>query len=422
MEIPYGHIENNVLFRSAFGSVEAVRLKEVAPEEISDAVTFFVSRFDKFRSKLDDIEKKINTEENKGSFLSSLKNLKESILKHDGLGDYQSLLDRVAPLESMLNDYVQKNRAKNTDIKKALLLELESILANNDQEEVFEQIIDIKSRWLKTGSPEHSVRAELETQFKTGVDGFFERRNAFNEDKKMLVGARLEEYHSIIAEIKVFVDKKEFQSSADRVKELQKQWKEVGRVPEKDFQMLNEKYWKVTQDYFNKQKKQREADRKNRRKDAKDSIKAKSQILEELKVLVENSFHVKDSDFDAIKSRWKNSGYVSKKTHPEVHESFMAFSREWQERRFIWHLTQNKNKGFAKKVEKDQLKDLTRVVRDLLHRDETELKLFNENMEKMHINKGSFVDMLQEKLHVQQEKVSLKRRILKECQEKIKQL
>ncbi|MEP2023854.1 MAG: DUF349 domain-containing protein [Reichenbachiella sp.] len=422
MEIPFGHVENNKLFRSAFGQVEALELKEIKEDELTAAVAYFTTKYNKLKTKLDDIEKKINTESNKGSFLSSLQNIADSIPSHDGLGDYQVLLDRIIPLESLLEDYIQKNRAKNTDIKQALLLELDAILANNDQEEAFEQIKDLKSRWLKTGSADQSVRAELEEKFKSGVDGFFEKRNAFTEDKKMLVKARLDEYQSIIVEIKSFIENKDFQKSLDRVKELQKQWKEVGRIPEKDFKAINDNYWKVTQDYFDKQKKRKISDRKLKAKDGKESLKNKKEILEELKAAVQNAFGGDVKAFDTLKTKWKNSGHVSKKSHPEVHESFMQLSREWQERQFIWSLAQKKNKGFAKKDEKSQFKDLLKVIRDLLYRDETELKSFNENMGNMHINKGSFVDMLNDKLKTQQDKVSLKKNLLKECQEKIKQL
>lgn len=422
MEIPFGHVENNTLFRSAFGETAALKLKEVKEEEIDDSVAFYKARYDQLKLKLDEIEKKINQSQNKGSFLSSLLNLKEGVLTHDGLGDYQALLDRIAPIESLLTDYVQKNRQKNTEIKRALLQELDLVLQNNDQEEAFEQIKDLKLRWLKTGMPEQSVRAELEDKFKTLVDGFFEKRNAFNEDKQMLVKARMEEYESIVAEIKSFVENKDFQSNTDRVKALQKQWKDVGRVPEKDFKAINDKYWKLTQEYFTKQKKQRNADLKNRRLDEKEGLKRKTAILDELKELVVNGFSHDQKAFDDLKSKWKNSGHVSKKKHPEVHDTFIKLSREWQERRFVLDLTRKKNKGFTQKEEKDQLKDVVKVVRDLLHRDETELKSFQENMDKMHINKGSFVDMLEDKLKAQQEKVALKKTLLKECQQKIKQL
>ncbi len=422
MEIPYGHIENNVLFRSAFGKFEALKLKEVSEEEVENSIPYFTAKFDKLKIKLEEIEEKINTQSNKGSFLSSLQNIKDAIPSHEGLGDYQNLLDRIAPLQSLLEDYIKKNRSKNTDIKHALLLELGTILANNDQEEAFEQIKDLKSRWLKTGSADQSVRAELEEKFKSGVDGFFEKRNAFTADKKLLVNARLEEYQSIIAEIKSFIDKKEFQNSLDKVKELQKQWKDVGRIPEKDFKTVNDAFWKVTQDYFDKQKKRKLSDRKLKAKDEKESLKSKQAILDELKTLVSNAFGSDAKAFDGLKAKWKNSGHVSKKFHPEVHDSFMQLSREWQERQFIWNLAYKKNKGFGKKDQKNQFKDLLRVIKDLLRRDETELKSFHENLGNMHINKGSFVDMLNEKLQTQQDKVALKKNLLKECQEKIKQL
>ena len=423
VEIPFGHIENNTLFRSAFGEIEALKLKEVSEEEdITLSIPYYKVKFEKLKKKLDEIEEKIQNQSNKGSFLSSLENIELSIPEHEGLGDYQSLLDRIEPLKSLLEDYVQKNRAKNTEIKQALLLELEAILNNNDQEEAFEQIKDLKSRWLKTGSADLSVRAELEDKFKTGVDGFFEKRNAFTEDKKMLVEARLQEYQSIIDEIKSFIEKKNFNDSTPQVKALQKQWKDVWRIPEKEFKAVNESYWKVTQDYFDKQKKRKISDRKLKAKDEKESLKAKNEILDQIRELVQNAFSHDAKAFDELKSQWKNSGHVSKKAHPEIHESFIRLSREWQERQFIWNLAHKKNKGFAKKDQKDQLKDLTKVIRDLLQRDETELKSFKENMGNMHINKGSFIDMLEDKLKNQQAKVELKKNLLKDCQEKLKQL
>lgn len=422
VEIAFGHIEENVIYRSAFGEHESLELAKINEGVAEEIVERFVANFNKLESKLLDIESKINSENNKGSFLSSMLNIKEEIPKHAGLGDYSSLLEKIEGLESLLSDYVKKNRQKNTDIKQALLLELDVLLENNDLEEVYELIKDLQKRWIKTGTPDLEIKDELENKFKKGMNVFFEKRNAFSDDKKMLAQARVGEYQSIIDSIQEIVTAGKFSHTFDQVVGLQKQWKEIGRLPESEYKALNEVYWATCKVYFDGQRSQRNQDRKSKSKDAKASLKERQKVIEALSTLVENGFEATDLDFEKIKTEWKNSGNLSKKSNPEIHERFLNLSREFQERQFVKQLASRKNKGFAKKDAKDQLKDLIRVIRDLLSRDESELNLFKENMESMHINKGSFVDMLEAKLKGFEEKVKLKRALLQECNEKMKQL
>ena len=139
------------LVRSRQAWHEAARALHVGTVGVAEVVEHHINNFEKLKSKLDKILSKIEVSENKGSFLSGLLNLKSSINGHLGLGDYQSLLDQIEKHESLLEIYVSKNRQKNTDIKQALMLELATILANNDMVEAFEQIKDLKLRWVKTG-------------------------------------------------------------------------------------------------------------------------------------------------------------------------------------------------------------------------------------------------------------------------------
>jgi len=71
VEIPFGHIENNVLYRSAFREYDALKLREVKDEEGTDVlVSSYISNYDKLFNKFSATEEKINTSNNKGSFLS----------------------------------------------------------------------------------------------------------------------------------------------------------------------------------------------------------------------------------------------------------------------------------------------------------------------------------------------------------------
>ncbi|PIB34471.1 hypothetical protein BFP72_03095 [Reichenbachiella sp. 5M10] len=422
VEIPFGHITDGILYRDAAGDFSELKLVEVSEEEAQQSVSLYIASFEKLKGKFLTVEEKINSSNNKGSFLSSLLNIKEQLSTHEGLGDYVGLLEKIQSYENLLVDYVTKNRQKNTDIKQALLLELEVILANNDLEEAFEQIKELKARWIKTGSPSEDLKAELEGKFTEGVDRFFEKRNSFFEDKKELVEARISEYQEIIKQIKEILKGKGLVKAQDKVKSLQGQWKEVGRIPEAEFQKLNDSYWELCQQFFDKKRAVQKEVSKNKAQTKKESLAQRQKVIEKIEALKEQALTTEvGKQQKELANEWKNSGQVSRKDNPEIHQSYLALSREIQERGFVYQLAKRKNKGFDTKAEKEKYQALQKVVRDLLRRDESELQLFQENLDKMHINKGSFVDMLDAKLKAQQEKVAMKQGILKGIQAKIKE-
>ncbi|UXP31172.1 DUF349 domain-containing protein [Reichenbachiella agarivorans] len=422
MKVPFGHIEDGVLYRDASGDYSELKLKEVAEEELEQVVSFYEQSFDKLSQKFSEVEAKISSSNNKGSFLSSLLNLKEQLSTHQGLGDYTQLAQKIDGNVNLLTDYVAKNRQKNTDIKNALLLELEAILSNNDLEEAFEQIKDLKAKWIKTGSPSEELKEQLEQQFKEGVDSFFEKRNAFHEDKRELVDSRVAEYDGIIAKLENILKGKGLVEAHNQVVALQAEWKEVGRIPEAAFKDRNEKYWSLCQTFFDKKKIEQKESHKNRAKTKKESLQQRTKVLEAMQKLVDEGLVAEVApQMKKIATDWKNCGPLSRNENAEVHDQYLALSRSVQERQFLLKLTKRKTKGFDTKSNKEQLQSLQKVARDLLRRDETELSTFQENLDKMHINKGTFVDMLEAKLKTQQDKVVVKRALLDDIQKKIKE-
>nr|WP_289847911.1 DUF349 domain-containing protein [Reichenbachiella agariperforans] len=299
---------------------------------------------------------------------------------------------------------------------------MDAILENNDIDEAFEQIKGLKSRWIKTGSPGEEVKEELESKFKAGMDAFFEKRNAFDEDKKDLLNARVVEYKAIIAKIEGFIKAKDFSSSLSVVKSLQSEWKEIGRVPEAEFKALNDQYWELCQQYFDQKRSVQKEQSKNKSKSKKESLAQRQEVIKQMEEVLHESLRADQvAKVKQLGQEWKKCGPLSRKDNSEIHDQYLKLSRAIQERQFVLQLTKKKVKDFKSKEDKDKLHALQKVIRDLLRRDETELSSFQENLEKMHINKGSFVDMLEAKLQTQQDKVTTKREILKEIQEKIKE-
>lgn len=419
MEVPYGSIVDGKLYRNAFSEFPTFELGDIQEGNEQKLIEEMTANFEKLRDKFEGIATKIDGSVNKGSFLSSLLDLKSSIAESKGLGDYESLWYKIGQYESLLGDLVAKNRQKNTDIKQALLLEMEAAVANLDMHEAGEQVKDIKTRWIKTGSPDPDLKEEIEGRFQDLLDGFYEKRNAFHEAKNELSEARISEYKEIIAKIASFVSAGAFTKNLAKVKELQVAWKEKGRIPEADFKTLNEQYWAICNEFYDGLKSQRKADKANQSKNAEDSLSERNRILAAMEELAAKVAEDTRQPLSALKKSWKVAGSLPKSKFGPLQDRFNQLSDELREQSFLRELTSKRNKGFEKLSPDEQIKLLIKSLRNLLRRDEDELSSFSENLGNMHINKGSFVTMLESKLDAQKEKVALKRKMLKSLKEQL---
>lgn len=411
-DISYGLIRDNELYRRGLNGADPVLLKEVSQESSEEMIAHYEKRFEKVHSQFTELENRILGTENKGSFLAKLLNLKNLLATHDGLGDYDSIYAKITLYENQITDIIKSNRQRNTDIKNALLLELEEALKNNDFHEVGLAIKDIKLRWLKTGSADAAVKDEIESRFTELTQSFFDKRQSFFDDKKMLVESRKGKYDTVIVELEKIIEKGELQKHVARVGQLQKDWKEIGHIPESEYKGRNNKYWELCNLFYNELKKDRK--KNSNKEDYKGNLKLKQAVLDQLKEQEHASLRSDiKTKLEQAKKVWKSIGKVPRGEVDNLNTSYMDLLDSISERVFIFQLASRKYKGFTKMTVEERNKLLIKIVNDLLYRDKCELDTFKENMDNMHVNKGSFVDMLEKKLRNQEKRVSSKQAILK---------
>ena len=414
-DIPYGFIQGNKIFRLGLNGDDSVLLKEVTDESESEVISQLNEAFLKLQTEFIQLENRILGTENKGSFLAKLINLKKQLPIHNGLGDYDSIFKKVALYENQIVDIIQSNRKRNTEIKNALMLELEQAVNNNDLHEAGITIKDIKTRWVKTGSAEDTVNHDLEDRFSRMIQTFYDKRQSFFDDKKKLTEARVSKYDSVISELEKINQSKALHNHVKRVAQLQSEWQTIGHIPVKEYKARNEKYWSLCKVFY----KDLRADKPKTatKEDFKGNLKLKQAIIDQFGELEKKSL-IQDtkSDVETVKKLWKTIGRVPKDQVSTLNDSYLSLLDSISEKTFIFQLACRKFKGFAKKDVEERNKLLNKLVKDLLARDQNELETFKMNMDNMHVNKGSFVDMLEKKLENQEKRVLSKKSILKELQ------
>lgn len=406
----YGYVKDGKLFLKGFLDFPDREIGEVKDDEAS-AIHYFEERFKMYEKKVEEIEKTVAASENKGSYLMKLLHLKKMATTFDGLGDFESLYKRLEKLEGQLTVLIAENRKKNLEIKTALLSEAEKLADSSNWKEDSEKLKELKSKWIKTGNVEKEHEKKIEERFSEIVNNFFARRKAFFEEKNEMNSQRVKSYQHIIS--KALQAKKLDQPKAVKIFiNLQKEWKEVGKVPPQQLDPLWKEFREINDQVF-KSKRDIKKGEVSGFLNEKELLAEKKELLQKAKALNDQDNKNAAALVRELRSLWKRSGPLPRE-HRKISDEFFYACEMVTEKNFLNELVKNKFKGFDKKSWEEQRQLKERLLTDLLHRDQSELETFQENMANVTINTDAAHRLMNSKLRLHTRKVLIKKAILQQ--------
>jgi hypothetical protein len=380
-------------------------------EDEATALQFFQDRFDYLKEKVDKVQLQIETEDNKGSFLMKVLNLKESLPTYDGIGDFTALKERLEMLEKMLEDYISQNRRRNLDVKSTLIEEAKSYASNPDWREATEKLKELRQRWIRVGAVEEDKKEEIENTFQAVYDAFYEKKKAFHEAKKEMMATREKQYEALIEKAKKLQENKG-DDLAEKSNALVEEWKELENIPKEKYATLLKEFKKYTQAG------KRVGNKKPAKSNGKDGYdEEKLALIKELKKAQELNPADAVGKAKAIQQKWKNSGKTYNKS---LNEEYFTLNDYIFEKSFLENLFERKAK---KGIEgKEALKLKMNILRDLISRDQRELNVFEENLEKFNLGTQKLDKMVGFKHEKQKRKLAVKQQIMEELRDLNKNL
>lgn len=246
-EVPFGSIDDNKIILNPWNEHPSRVIGEVREEGAEVAVEYFINRFGELENKITELEQTIENTDNKGSYLQKVLHLKGNLPTHDALGDYAALHERLVKWEIFLSDIIAKNRVRNTEIKHGLIEELREAVKIIHWRESTEAVQEIKGRWIKVGNAIAEEHQTLDDTFWGEVQQYFDRKRAFQEDKKRLEAKYEDEYRQILRESR-YVSDLEGKQRYEKIKDLKDRWRENGNIPSFKYKNLLSKFqWNLKQ-------------------------------------------------------------------------------------------------------------------------------------------------------------------------------
>lgn len=391
-DIPFGYVKDGKIYRKGWGEHPDKEIGEVRDDNIEKSAAFFEERFADLKQKVDEVTTKIEETENKGSYLMKLVHLKEQLPNHDGLGDYPALLETIDKYISLVQDIIQKNRERNTEIKTTLLKEAEQLDDIVNWNEATEKAHDLKTRWIKTGSAEDEKNEELEEIFWGKITHFFDRKKQFYEDKQKLIEHRQRKYEELVMEAENLADL-HGKARFDKVKDLKQRWRDNGGIPSEQYQPLHEAFYKALKGGGNG-------------RPSSSSLNYK-EILEQLESIKAGEIPFDKKEIDILKK-----AMFRDRSRSEEKGKVLRLIPLLMERDFVMKLANRRFPDFPK-MDKEKKKGIKKaILKDLIQRDTEDLKTYEENSANFSSSDGSMNKLVENKIRGQKKKIDTKTQLL----------
>lgn len=141
---------------------------------------------------------------------------------------------------------------QNLELKIQLCEKVEAIKDSTDWRTTTDKIISYQKEWKKIGPVPKKYSNKIWTRFQKACDAFFNNKNAHFKDVDSEQEKNLELKKAIIEEARQFTLSGDREKDIDKLKEFQTRWSEIGFVPIKLKDSIQETFRAVINEWFDK--------------------------------------------------------------------------------------------------------------------------------------------------------------------------
>ena len=418
----YGYVEDGgVWLRPTLGQ-PARRIGQVKDTD-DDALRYFAQRYEAFRAKVDELLDRLATADNQGSYLMKILHLQEQSKQHDGLGDYETLHRRLREAEDQLKVSVARNREKNLATKISLIQQAEELRDSIEWISASEKVKELRQAWLKTGPIDKELTEELENRFHGAVQLFFDRRKAFQTDRKALARRTVDRYRELVYQAENLKNSDQFEATSRQLKQLQTAWRDVnGNLPKKQAAELWTKFRAANNHFFERLKNHIESQRVAATREGRSSVPSsadesllrKRELANRAEALLSIPSNQAVSQAKALQAEWKQSGAVRGPESDKLWQRFMlACDKVFEMSALDYYLRKRQAEGATISPAERSLAATT-ALRKFIESDRQELSTLRDNLDKLSTAPANdqFRQLLQGKIRTFERKIQTKTELI----------
>lgn len=417
VENEYAYIKDDKVFLKGYLDMPDRQIGEVKRTE-EEAFKYFEDRYDIAVGKVKQLEEDIETAQNKGSYLTKLKQLRKRLLNFDGIGDFIPLLEKLDVLEESLSGMIDENQSNNLEIKKELLAEALKISDSTEWQDTADTLQEIRTRWIRTGPVPKEEQEEIEEAFKNALDGFYQRRKAFFEEQRRITDERLLKYHELIKAADALLDRRDWDEAFQELKRIQGEWKTVGKIHPKILRDPYKRFKKLTNTFYERYCDAKGIEIKPR---VDPRIAAQQKMVDEVDRLAESDDMIAAANrTKLLLNEWKNIRIPYNMVDRDLAERFRAACDKIFELSYLMKVVNRKNPTYNYMSAEQKNAAKYHEMEYIVKRARIDLEQLTGSLESQSSNVDPEMDrMMFNNLRTQKRKLLMKEVILEELRQKI---
>ncbi|MBL3655955.1 DUF349 domain-containing protein [Fulvivirga sediminis] len=222
-------------------------------------------------------------------------------------------------------------------------------------------ILEIQKRWEATGGLPRAKAKEVNKKFWGTFKTFFNNKSAFFKRLDAQREGNLEKKKELIAKAQELKESNEWQKAADQFKQLQRDWKEIGPVPEKYRESVYKEFKEAADHFFERKR----SNNSELEKDYEDNLKKKEEICDKIEALANGETEDLDT-LRGLQDQYMEIGFVPRKSITKIKNRYTEVVDKYL----------NSIKGLSKE-EKTEIK-LENQVNKLLNSPNADQKLYRK--------------------------------------------
>ncbi len=218
---------------------------------------------------------------------------------------------------------IRQQEEENLNKKSALCEKVESITSlilesASEWEEKAKEIIAIQAEWKTIGFTPKAMNTKIFERFRTACDQFFTAKNEYFTQLREQYAENIAKKEELVKKALELQDSTDWKATADKFIQMQKEWKEIGKVPRK----LGDQLWTDFLGACNKFFEARNANTSGERDEQLKNLQKKKDIIEQLKALLESEEDGLQKKVQALTEEYNGIGHVPFKEKDNVFHEY----------------------------------------------------------------------------------------------------
>jgi hypothetical protein len=235
----------------------------------------------------------------------------------------QAVRTSLAPRIQEMREAEEWKRWANVQVQEDLCAKMEGLvaIAEAEPEKAANEMRALQERWRPVAAAPRSQASALWTRFKTAQDQVYEKCKDFFAQQNAERGENLKKKIALAERAEALQDSTDWVRTAEAIKQLQAEWKEIGPVTRGHERASWERFRAACDKFFTR----RQEDLKQRKHDWTENLRKKEALVTEAEQLAQSSEWEKAAArIKQIQVEWKGIGPVKRSKSEAIWQRFRA--------------------------------------------------------------------------------------------------